>query len=421
MRILCACHQFFPEYYTGTERYTLDLAKQLQRMGHSVSVLTYATKAFEAQPPVGTAISRAKYEYEGVPVIALRHVDFDRRGGLPGVSFEIEDRAIFQEIKRFLGEQSFDLLHCIHPMRLGEAMRAAKEAGLKVVLHLMDYWMICPRVTLQRVNGSLCDGPDHGRNCAIFCYQGRGMVEQLLKRYDDSVETLGMVDAVLSHSHFLIEMFNQSGVDTRGFVHCPNGFDYANVKFTDRGRDREDTVVTFGFIGTILPHKGVEILIDAFKRVAADNVRLKIYGGYFDEHEYYSRLLALAEGDKRIEFCGDYEFNSVARVLAGIDVVVVPSLWYENAPLVIGTAQAFGIPVIATGLGGMKEMIEDGVNGFTFRLGDAEDLADKIRLLAAKPGVLADLSRNKMPPPRIESEAFLLERLYFDLVGRSSL
>src|SRR5262249_28528611 len=107
MRVLYVCHQFFPEYYTGTERYTLELAKLMHRMGHSVAVLTYATKAFEVQPPAGAAISRWTYEYEGVPAIALRHVDFDRRGGLPGVSFEIEDRAIFQEIKRFLGEQSF--------------------------------------------------------------------------------------------------------------------------------------------------------------------------------------------------------------------------------------------------------------------------------------------------------------------------
>ena len=419
MRVLYACHQFFPEYYTGTERYTLDLAKQMQRMGHNVSVLTYAIKVAGAQQSTGAPVSRRRYEHDGIPVTALRHVDFDRRGGLPSISFEIEDPLIFQELKRFLAEQSFDLLHCIHPMRLGRGIRAAKESGLKVVLHLMDYWMICPRVTLQRLDGSLCDGPDHGRNCANFCYQDNEIRERIFKRYADSLETLGMVDTVLSHSRFLIEVFKQSGVDTRGFVHCPNGFDYANVKFNNRGRDRRDTAVTFGFIGTILPHKGVEILIDAFKRVAADNVRLKIYGGYFEEHEYYSRLLAKAEGDKRIEFCGDYAFNSVAGVLAGIDVVVVPSLWYENAPLVIGTAQAFGIPVIATGLGGMKEMVVDGVNGFTFRLGDAEDLADKIRLLAEKPDLLANLSKNKISPPRIESEAFLLERLYSGLIGRA--
>ena len=419
MRVLYACHQFFPEYYTGTERYTLDVAKQMQRMGHNVSVLTYATKAAGTQQSTGASVSRRMYEHEGIPVLALRHLDFDRRGGLPGVSFKLEDPVIFKEIKQFLSEQSFDLLHCIHPMRLGEAMRAAKEAGLKVVLHLMDYWMICPRATLQRVNGSLCDGPDHGRNCATFCYQGSGMVEQLLKRYADNFETLGMVDAVLSHSRFLIEMFNQSGVDARGFVHCPNGFDYAKVKSNKRGCDRRETI-NFGFIGTLLPHKGVEVLVDAFKRVPSDNVRLKIYGGCFQEREYYSRLLAKAEEDKRIEFCGDYDLNNIARVLEEINVVVVPSLWYENAPLVISTAQAFGIPVIATKLGGMKEMVLDGINGFTFKLGDAADLADKIHLIAANPNVLADLSKNKMPPPRIESEAFLLETLYSGLIGRSS-
>jgi glycosyltransferase involved in cell wall biosynthesis len=419
MRILYACHQFFPDYGTGTERYTLQLAQQMQRMGHSVSVLTYATKALGTQPSARAAILRWTYEYEGVPVIGLRHVDFDSRGGLPSISFELSDPVIFQEIKQFLAEQSFDLLHCIHPMRTGEAMRAAKESELKVVLHLMDYWMICPRVTLQRLDGSLCDGPDHGRNCAKFCYQDNEIRERLFKRYAASLEILGMVDTVLSPSRFLIEVFKQGGVDTRGFVHCPNGFDYAKVKFSNRELGRRDTI-NFAFIGTILPHNGVEILVDAFKRVPSDNIRLKIYGGCFEEREYYLCLLAKAEEDKRIEFWGDYAFNSIASVLEEIDVVVVPSLWYENAPLVISTAQAFGIPVIATRLGGMKEMVVDGVNGFTFRVGDIEDLVDKIRTTAANPRVLSALSRNKMPPARIESEAFLLERLYSGLIGRAS-
>src|ERR1044072_1702547 len=105
MRVLYVCHQFFPEYYTGTERYVLDLAKQVQRMSHSVSVLTDATKAVGIQKSAGDPVSRRMYDHEGVPVIALRHVDFDRRGGLPSISFEIEDPLIFQELKWFLAEQ----------------------------------------------------------------------------------------------------------------------------------------------------------------------------------------------------------------------------------------------------------------------------------------------------------------------------
>ena len=417
MRILYACHQFFPEYYTGTARYTLDVAKQMQRMGHNVSVLTYATKAIGTQQSSGASFSRRVYEHEGIPAIALRHADFDRRGGMAGISFALEDPLLLQELKQFFSEQSFDVLHCIHPMRTGEAIRAARDSGLKVVLHLMDYWMICPRVTLQRTDGSLCDGPDHGQNCATFCYQP-DLGQCLLKRYDDHIKTLRMADVILSHSRFLIEVFKESGVDTKRFVHCRNGFDYAKVKFNNLASEGRDTT-NFGFIGTVLPHKGVEVLIDAFKRVSSDNIRLKIYGGYYEQREYHSRLLAKAEEDRRIEFCGDYDFNNISQVLESIDVVVVPSLWYENAPMVISAAQAFGVPVIATGLGGMKEMVRDGVNGFTFKIGDTDGLAEKIRLISANPSILTLLSRNALPPPRIESEAFILEKLYSDLLQKT--
>jgi glycosyltransferase involved in cell wall biosynthesis len=417
MRICYVCHQFFPDCYTGTERYTLELAKQLQRMGHQICIFTYALKELATSVTAKSGLARVEYDYEGIPVIALRHRDLDSRGGLTGISFDLGDSIIREEAERVITERAFDVMHCVHPMRIGAALEPARRRGLKVVLTLMDYWMICPRVTLQRADGSVCNGPDQGRNCATFCYQSKDAIEPLLERYADSVDILAWVDAVVSHSRFLISIFKQSGIDTRRFIHCSNGFNYARIASVQK-RKRGD-IINFGFLGTILPHKGVDVLVDAFKRVLSNRIRLKVYGACFGEHEYYSRLLANAEGDKRIEFCGDYDFNNIGRVLDEIDVVVVPSLWYENAPLVIGAAQAFGIPVIATRLGGMKEMVIDGVNGFTFELGRAEQLADKIRLIAANPGLMADLSKNRMQPPRIESEAFLLETLYYGLIGRS--
>jgi glycosyltransferase involved in cell wall biosynthesis len=417
MRICYVCHQFFPDCYTGTERYTLELAKQLQRMGHQICVFTYALKHIEGDT-ARNGVAHVEYDYEGIPVIALRHRDLHNRGGLIGVSFGLGDSMIREEAERFLTKRAFDIMHCVHPMRMGAVLEAGKKRGLKLVLTLMDYWMICPRVVLRRADGRLCRGPEQGGNCATFCYQDNGTAQQLFERYSHSVEMFAMVDAVLSHSRFLINTFTQSGIDTRRFIHCSNGFNYARIANIQK-KERQGTL-NLGFIGTILPHKGVEVLVDAFKRVVTDKIRLKIYGGYFGEHEYYSRVLANAEGDKRIEFCGDYDFDNIGRVLEEIDVVVVPSLWYENAPLVIGAAQAFGIPVVATRLGGMKEMVIDGVNGFTFELGHAEQLADKIRLIAANPGLIADLSNNRMLPPRIESEAFLLESLYSGLIGRDS-
>jgi len=416
MRVLYACHQFFPEYYTGTERYTLDLAKQMQRMGHHIAVLTYATKELAWEKPLANTALWRTFEYEGVPVIAFRHSDFDRKGGLPGVSFGFRDPVMCQEIKRFLDECRFDLLHCIHPMRVGETVNAVKERGLRVVLHLMDYWALCPRATLQRPDGTLCDGPDTGKNCAVNCYQTEAL-DRLRNRWIETQEMLALTDVVVSHSQFLINVFRRNGINTSQFVHLPVGMNYALVKNANwRPSDRRTAVINIAFLGTLLPHKGVHVLIKAFTKVRSDNLRLKIYGGYFHAHEYYSNLLALAEADKRIEFCGDYAFDGIADVVEDIDVVIVPSVWHENAPLVISVAQMFGIPVIASSLGGMVEMIVDGVNGFTFKPGDVDDLADKIRLIAANPDILTDLSARKVLPPRIESEAFILESLYASLI-----
>lgn len=417
MRILYACHQFFPECYSGTERYTLELVKQVQRMGHEVLVVTYATKPVGGGISSGSGLLRWTYEYEGVPVIAIRHFDFDRRGGIPGVSFRVQDSAVFQEVALLLANFRADILHCIHPMRVGAILGAAKERNLKVVLTLMDFWMLCPQATLLRVDGNLCEGPDGGNNCGLYCMTGQAG-EPLMNRYKECRDALTMADVVISHSQFLIEVFKKDGVDTGRFFHLPNGMDYSKIGFSSHRQGGADkTTISFGFVGTVLPHKGVHILIEAFKKVSLDHIRLKVYGGSFGMHDYFSSLLTLAEGDPRIRFCGEYEYNNVGKILRDIDVVVVPSIWYENAPLVISTAQMFGIPVIATRMGGMEEMVVDGVNGLMCQRQDVGDLADKIRLIATRPEMLKKMSRNKLSPPRIESEAFKLETIYSELIN----
>jgi glycosyltransferase involved in cell wall biosynthesis len=287
--------------------------------------------------------------------------------------------------------------------------------GIKLVAHLMDYWILCPRATLMRTDGSLCSGPDGGSNCAKYCY-GLSMEPRLAERISDAQRLLSLADVVISHSRFLIRVFEENGVDTSRFFYLPNGIDYAR-RTRPRGRPaHEGRPITFGFIGTVLPHKGVDVLVDAFKRVRVDNARLRIYGGFFGEREYYERLLAASKGDPRISFCGEYEYAEVESVLDEIDVVIVPSVWYENAPLVISTPQMFGVPIIATRLGGMAEMVKDGENGFTFPVGDADALAEKIRLVATNPEVLRALGKRAKAPLRIESEAFCLETLYSALL-----
>jgi len=102
----------------------------------------------------------------------------------------------------------------------------------------------------------------------------------------------------------------------------------------------------------------------------------------------------------------------VEDILKPIDVVIVPSIWYENAPLTISTSLAYGLPVITSDIGGMKEMIRDGHNGLTFKVEDPGALSKKIETIADAPELIAKFKRNIQYPIRVEDEAFNTEMIY---------
>src|SRR5262249_22165933 len=119
-----------------------------------------------------------------------------------------------------------------------------------------------------------------------------------------------------------------------------------------------------------------------------------------------------AEGDDRILLRGGYRRADLADILADLDVVVVPSLWYENAPLVIAEAFAAGRPVVTSNLGGMSEAVRDGVNGLLFEPGSSAGLADALGRLATEPGLLARLRRGFEPVRTVAAEVESLLAIY---------
>jgi len=198
-----------------------------------------------------------------------------------------------------------------------------------------------------------------------------------------------------------------------------HGIDYKTGTFQKKDSNFTDESITFGFIGTILKHKGLEILIKAFHKVESKNVKLDIYGGYFHEKQYYSELLKISENDKRIRFLGEYNHDELARILSGMDFVVVPSLWWENSPLTVLTSLAHRVPVIASDIGGLKEFVQNGINGYTFKMGDADELASLIESIALDRDKSKNLCRQIQLPPRIEEEAFRYEKAYNGAVEKN--
>lgn len=413
MKILLGIHQFFPNFYTGTERYVLNLAKQFQRMGNYVKVLTYDFKEQEGfRHGCSKEVLRKEYFYEGVPVVAIRHKK------LPdNIHFVLDllDKDIYGEARDIFEKNNFDIYHFAHPIRIAPVVKAASDLGVKTVFMVTDYWLMCPLGIMLRSDNTLCDSPYHGRNCLGYCFTevGEG---QMQKRISGAQKLLKYCDCLLSPSRFLIDLFNHIGfIPADRFILSRHGFDYAKKKrysFREPGE-----LIRFGYIGTIQYHKGVHIMVEGFKKTSNQNIRLQVWGECFHEVEYLEGVKKMAEGDNRIEFKGAYNFNDMEAVLENVDVVIVPSIWYENAPLTIMTSLAYGIPVITSNIGGMKEAIQDGKDGMTFEVGNSADLSNKIDLIALNPGIISEFKKNIQYPIRLEEEAFNTELVYRQLLS----
>jgi glycosyltransferase involved in cell wall biosynthesis len=219
-------------------------------------------------------------------------------------------------------------------------------------------------------------------------------------------------------------LFAQNGINDELIYHVPFGIDTA--KLVDWCDKPASEVLRIGYIGTLFEHKGVDILIRAFQLLKApEKALLKIYGSTKQFAEYADTLIALAKSDPltrdSVQFLETFHNDDFGKVLSEIDVMVVPSRWYENTPLVMQSALTTKTPMIATDLGGMSELIDHGKNGLLFKLNDHEDLAAQLRKLLDDRRVLEGFRAAIGPQRTISIMVDELESLYsraFEKHGR---
>lgn len=398
MKILYVLHQFFPNHYTGTERLTLQIARQIQRMGNFVSVLTYEPDRDKDRGfnYLDEYIMKKEYQVESVPVIAFKSVK-------PRLGFYIFDPLIEKYLQEIV--KDFDIVHFTHPMRFGSVLKVCKELRIPTILTLTDHWLLCPQALVTN-DLQLCAGPDEGRKCMSVCkYE-----EQVLARYKDAKFFFDNIDLVFSGSRFVIDTFMKNNWFKKIKLNTFS-VDYSFVKQEDESIDS----VVFGFIGSLIWHKGPHVLIDAFKKVKNRNTRLKIFGSGVEGDGYVSHLFELAKNDSRIEFCGTFEYKELPKVMRNLSVIVIPSTYKEIYPLVMQMGLAYKKPVIASRIGGMPEVVKNKINGYLFELGNVEQLADILSMISENPELIEHLKRNITYPPRIEEEAFSYENAYREL------
>ncbi len=423
MNILYILHQFFPMHYTGTERHTLDIAKQMQKMGHYVTVLTYepssprkkesfskiwyteeVNKVEDGFEKVDDYIKKKEYQVETIPVIAIKHHKKKR-------AFEIFE----PELEKYLEEliSKFHVVHFTHPSRLASALWICKKLKIPTILTLTDNWLLCDK-NLLTLDNKLCQGPQEGKECMRICKYGH----EVVSRYHEAKYFFDNVDRVFSGTNFVRSTFWKNGwqkkIELNNFA-----IDYSYVE--EQKISNEELV--FAFIGTFIWNKGLHVLIEAFKKVKNKKIKLKIYGNADVINQYAKQTIDLVGGvkpdgisvdDERIEFCGTFDYKELPTIMKNISIIVIPSVYQEIYPLVMQTALAYKKPVIASDIGGMPEVIRNEINGFLFPVGDNNELANIIKRMADDPKLVNKLKQNIIPPSRIEEECAVYEKAYRD-------
>jgi glycosyltransferase involved in cell wall biosynthesis len=411
MNILYVVNDFFPRYYGGVERYVLNVGKQMQRMGHRVKVLTYGME------DIGNGYSKSgdifikHYVYETIPVISVRHVE------IPGdIGFRIHDDILGKNLYDFLKGQNIDLIHMGHPMKFSPIVSVAKDLGVPVLLTLTDFWLLCPRGRFFKPDYSPCNSPAAGHKCLKEC----GFEQSVLERYQAAEKLFRTVDRLIAPSRFISKIFEMNG--WQGKIHLVrHGVDYRYVKPAERKRRGDEDPIVLGYTGLITKFKGVDLLVESFRRVRSDKVSLQLYGDvYMDwiwEREFLERLKKTVQKDARIQLMGKYSHDELQTILNRLDVNIAPSSTLESYGLVVTESLSYRVPVIASDIvGSAYEYITDGLNGFIFSINSPERLTEIIEQIAREPHILDTMRRNIVLPPRIEEEAFLLEEIYKECV-----
>jgi glycosyltransferase involved in cell wall biosynthesis len=174
------------------------------------------------------------------------------------------------------------------------------------------------------------------------------------------------------------------------------------------------------FLGSLIPIKGPHVLLEAWAKLDPKlrrGAELALYGPSAHEPDYQRRLAELAQA-AGARLAGALDRGAVAETLARTDLLVVPSLWYENAPLVIHEALASRTPLLVSDLGGMAELVEPGETGFRFRMGDAGDLARVLAEILGDPSRLEALYARPAVLPRVVEHVDAIEQRYRDLARR---
>jgi glycosyltransferase involved in cell wall biosynthesis len=446
LKVLYIAHNHPSVRPGGAEQHALELHRAMAAIPGVESVLL--TKG---GPPVGQ-IGRV-HEGTFVAPVGSRadeyflHTDgyyFDYLNGTT-----TSKQLLTKHLRTFLLAIKPDVVHIQHTLFLGydlirEVHNTLPRAPIVYTLH--EYLPICSRdgQMIRTATNELCDHASPNR-CHECFPQITAQAFLLRQRFIQA--QLGLVDVFLAPSRFLMQKYVEWGIPTDKIQFE----DYGRTYSLPRAEPPEMHRNRLGFFGQFSPYKGVDVLLEAMRLIELDSadgsvgadvpnrrkalsghlrdtqtapaqprVTLKLHGANLDLQEgEFKRTFArlLEETRDCVTLVGRYSQERLPELMRDVDWVVVPSIWWENSPLVIQEAFMNGRPVICSDVGGMAEKVTDGLNGLHFRVGDPTSLAAAIRRAVQSPAIWDEMRRGIPPIYRLDDQVTKLRDLYGQLLA----
>lgn len=455
MRILHATHDFLPRHRAGAEIYAYQLCAELKRRSHDVRVLC------ADYDPSRLHGSLRRRRHDGLQVLELtNNWTFSTFRGT------YQSRLLGQRLGRLLDQQRPDVLHLHTLLTLSQDLPLlARRRGIPCVVTLHDYSLVCPaggQLLAHGGAGGLCHALEPARCARCFSRSALGTQmalgnatrdpgrlrqmgrlgrllgrqlpgameplaqllrwargprvtsEQIARRLRHMRRVADAVDLFLAPSRAMARFFAGQGIPRERL----RVSDYGLRPLPRGDRGVATRPLRLGFVGTLAFHKGAHLLLGALRHLSGKDYELKIHGDPRTSPDYAARLRQQAYG-MPVDFEGPFDPRQAGQIYQDLDLLVVPSLWPENSPLVIHEAFSAGVPVLGSRAGGITELVRPGQGGLLFEPGDTGDLSRTLRDLVQHPQKLQRLVQTIPAVKTVAQNARELEAIYHRLANAS--
>jgi glycosyltransferase involved in cell wall biosynthesis len=336
--------------------------------------------------------------------------------------FSNRDPSFPREFRELLLQLKPDVVHFHHYINFGvEAFLHVRETlpDCKIVVTLHEYLALCHHFgqMVTKTHRALCHESAPSR-CSS-CFKDIPPSDFFLRRMYIQ-RFFALADHFISPSEFLARRYIDWGILEDRVTVIENVIRPSAQAGVPTRTLEDGGLLRVGYFGQVSFLKGVNTLFEAAEFVEKremDNIVFEVYGDYSGQPtEFQDEFVArLAKTGRNVRFHGPYDHARVDRLMQAVDVVVVPSNWWENSPVVIQEALRNRRPVICSDIGGMAEKVRDGIDGFHFPVGNSVALALLLLRIAKAPKLLADLIPNLRQPAEVEEIGRRHAQLYSSL------